>query len=174
MVREDPESVSSNSAVESELLRIDRTSGEISSVVSSDNSLDCNDFVDIFCWQNFVDKLSIEIHSDVLDDSLDDFFDDIFSDGDVLSFSGNDFVDKFVDIEIASDVSEDGSFDDDASAANGFLVNCGFVDSDFFGDDIVDMTSVVDDSAHLLTSEKSLVYLLVTTLLMSLLTIMAP
>ena len=174
MVREDPESVSSNSAVDSELSRIDRSSGATSSVVSSDNSLDCNDFVDIFCWQNFVDKLSIEIHSDVLDDSLDDFFDDIFSDGDVLSFSGNDFVDKFVDIEIASDVSEDGSFDDDASAANGFLVDCGFVDSDFFGNDIVDMTSVVDDSARLLTLETSLVHFLVTSLLMSLLTMLAP
>ena len=97
--------------------------------------------------------MSIEILSDVLDDSLDDFVDDIFLDGDVVSCSGNDFVDKFVDIEIVSDVSEDGSFDNDTSAANGFLVNSGFVDSDFFDNDIVDVTSVVDDSARLLTSE---------------------
>lgn len=174
MVRDDPESVSSNSVAESEFLRVERSSGATSSVVSSDNSLDCNDFVDIFCWQDFVDKLSIEILSDVLDDSLDDFVDDIFLDGDVVSCSGNDFVDKFVDIEIVSDVSEDGSFDNDTSAANGFLVNSGFVDSDFFDNDIVDVTSVVDDSARLLTSETSLVYLLVTSLLMSLLTMLAP
>ena len=96
--------------------------------------------------------MSIEILSDVLDDSLDDFVDDIFLDGDVVSCSGNDFVDKFVDIEIVSDVSEDRSFDNDASTANGF------VDSDFYGNDFVgivvfDVTSVVEDSARLLTSE---------------------
>ena len=193
MDREDPESVSSNSEFESELFKIERSSGGTASIVSSDNALACKDFADIvfvfvtFSDEDFVEKFSVEILSDVFDDRPfiddviedvdfvdDDFVDEPFFDSDVvsLSFSDNDFVDN-LSIEILSDIPDGGSLDKDTSAVDDSLdksLEAGdFGDNDIFGNGMVDcvlseVTLVVEHSAVLLTSLTTSFEVLLTTL----------
>ena len=131
MVREDPESVSSNSEFESEQFKIERSSGGTASIVSSDNALAFKDFADIvfvfvtFSDEDFVEKFSVEILSDVFDDRpfIDDVIEDVdfvdndvdndlvddpFFDSDVVfvSRSDNNFVDE-LSFEILLDISDD-------------------------------------------------------------------